>query len=242
MSSEGRRVVALRHVHFEDLGTLADVLAGFAASITYIDVPRAGIDLDAIREADLLVALGGPVSVYDEPRYPWIADELRALHARLESGRALLGICLGSQMIARALGARVYAGPEREIGWGPLTLTPAGHSSVIEPLGGGTPMFHWHGDTFELPAGTVRLASTALYDNQVYACGASTLAFQCHPEIDGPRIEEWLVGHAAELAAAGVDVVALRNTTLTQAPALAKGSRRMFDGWLRSLGWHDGAD
>ena len=118
---------------------------------------RDAVDLGTIGEPDLLVVLGGPIGAYEDDLYPFLGDELALLQQRLSRGGATLGICLGAQLMARALGARVYPGPRKEIGWAPLTLSDAGRASPLRHLTAG-PVLHWHGDTFDLPAGAVRLA------------------------------------------------------------------------------------
>ncbi len=230
--------LAIRHVDFEDCGTLADVLRQRGFLLRYVDVSRA--DLGAIDSVtpDLLIGLGAPVGVYDTRLYPWIADELRLFERRLAAAKPILGFCLGAQMLAHALGARVYPGPVKELGWKPLRLTPQGEQSVVAPLAGSaTSMLHWHGDTFDLPSGARLLASTAEVPHQVYDWGGCVLAFQCHPEIRAADIESWLIGHACEIAStAGVDAAQLRRDTARLAPALAGRARMTFESWLASVG------
>lgn len=226
-------VLAVRHVHFEDCGILGDVLEERGYTIHYVDAglrTLSQLDSDA---ADLLVGLGGPVSVYDHASYPWIEDELQLYARWIASHKPLIGICLGAQMLAAALGARVYPGPVKELGWTPLTLTAAGKSSVIASLENAPSMLHWHGDTFDLPAEATLLASTSAVRNQIYEWGGRALAFQCHPEVLGDRIESWLIGHAVEIAAVkGVTLARLREDTARFAPALAQQARLMFGRWL----------
>src|SRR5580700_9926382 len=131
--SSPRLALAIRHVHFEDCGSLAAVLRERGFEIRYVEGDR-----DSLREIDvttpeLVIGLGGPVSVYEAHRYPWITDELQLFERRLATHRPVLGICLGAQMLARVLGARVFPGP-KELGWAPLELTRAGETSVIAPL------------------------------------------------------------------------------------------------------------
>lgn len=220
----------IRHVAFEDLGTFAPVLLGAGFDIVMMD---AGVDdvFEPIIRSDLVVVLGGPIGVYEQHRYPFLDDELRALGKRLREGRPTLGICLGAQLMAAALGARVYPGPQKEIGIASVELTQLGRSSCLAPLED-QPVLHWHGDTFELPDGAVRLAGTAAYENQAFCLGRNVLALQFHPEVDASRFERWLVGHAVELAAAQVDLSELRTSMKRAGPALRIGGVSMLGHWL----------
>ena len=119
------------------------------------------------------------------------------IEKRIAAGLPTLGICLGAQLIARALGARVYPSGHTEIGWTPLALTDAGRASPVRHLDGAhTSMLHWHGDTFDLPDNATRLASTPACENQAFAWGNHVLGLQCHPEIRTDRFEPWLIGNA----------------------------------------------
>jgi GMP synthase (glutamine-hydrolysing) len=137
--------------------------------------------------------------------------------------------------MAKALGAAVYPGGGKEIGWAPLLLTEAGRASCLAHLAPHkTAVLHWHGDTFDLPAGTSLLASTARYPNQAFAHGRS-VALQFHPEVTQPGLERWFIGHACEIAATdGVDVAGLRRDTAREAPRLARQGTRFLDAWLRA--------
>ncbi|MBP9032504.1 MAG: glutamine amidotransferase [Pseudomonadales bacterium] len=232
-----KSAVAIRHVAFEDMGSFATVLAGRAIVLRYLE---AGVDdlsaMDAC-EPDLLVVLGGPIGACDEANYPFIRDELRVIQTRLQAGRPTLGICLGAQMMARALGARVFPGPAREIGWKPLVLSGAARTSPLVHLDGAlTSMLHWHGDTFDLPDGATLLASTDLCRHQAFSWRRHALGFQCHPEARAGQIERWLIGHAAELEAAGLSVPALRADSARLAPVLEVQGTRCFAEWLEGLG------
>jgi GMP synthase (glutamine-hydrolysing) len=144
-------------------------------------------------------------------------------------------------IIARALGARVFPGPVKEIGWGPVTLTSEGRASCLAPLADdGAAVLHWHGDTFDLPQGVTLLASSTCYDNQAFSYGSRTLALQFHVEADARSLEQWYVGHAVELAAAGVSIADLRATTTALAPRLREQSRRIYAAWLRQIIQCDG--
>ncbi|RZN22446.1 hypothetical protein CWO90_32395 [Bradyrhizobium sp. Leo121] len=127
--------------------------------------------------------------------------EIALLEHRLQQDLPTLGIYLGAQLMARALGSRVFAGHAKEIGWGTIDLTGEGASSCLRRLGKGPTVLHWHGDTFDLPQQAVRLASNANYENQASAYRQNALALQLHLEADRRQLEEWYVGHAAELSA-----------------------------------------
>jgi len=230
-----KSVIVIRHVHFEDLGDFAPILERRGYELTYLDVgvdPLAGERAD---KADLLVILGGPIGAYEDDLYPFLLEELAIIQRRLVGARPLLGICLGAQLIARVLGARVYPGPAKEIGWAVLTLTDAGRQGPLASLED-VAVLHWHGDTFDLPPGATRLASTAVCVNQAFSVGPQVLAFQFHPEATAAGFERWLIGHACEIATTpGVSVRNLR----AQAQSLAAGSaacgQRCLDMWLDSL-------
>lgn len=232
-----RQACVVRHVAFEDLGTLGPVLTGKGFDLSIMD---AGVDdiFEPIVRSDLVIILGGPIGVYEEGRYPFLVDEVRALGRRLREGRPTLGICLGAQLMAAALGARVYPGAKKEIGFGEVQLTGAGRASCLGRLEG-QPVLHWHGDTFDLPREAELLAKTALYENQAFAVGPNVLALQFHPEVDAPRFEQWLIGHCAELSAAKIDIAELRSSVKQGGPALRVAGTSALGHWLESLVWSD---
>jgi len=225
------RCLALQHVAFEDLGLFARVLSARGFEIVHRETAIDGLDEALWDDADLVVVLGGPIGVGDVAAYPWLQTTITALRRRLHTGRRTLGVCLGAQLMAAALGARVQPGPAKEIGWSPLTLSDEGRRSPLRHLGG-LPVLHWHGDRFELPPGATPLASTGSTPHQAFSLGTHALALQFHPEVDATRIERWLIGHAVELAQAGVDVSELRHATRLHAPALAPAAAAMLDEWL----------
>jgi GMP synthase (glutamine-hydrolysing) len=231
-----RSAIAIRHVAFEDAGLLAPLLAEAGWSVTYCDASTDDLGTASIAEADLLIVLGGPIGVYEVDAYPFLAREIALLERRLKQGLPTLGICLGSQLMAKALGARVYAGPVKEIGWGAVALTPAGQESCLKPLSKErATVLHWHGDTFDLPAGAVRLASSAAYENQAFAYGSRALALQFHIETEPRQLEAWYVGHTMELASVGLSVPSLRAATAAVADEARTQARRVFGAWLEAL-------
>ncbi len=231
------QTLALRHVAFEDLGLLGPLLERRGHAVRYVDVPVAALDdLDPLAP-DLLVILGGPIGVYDNESFPFIDAERELIAARLGACLPTLGICLGSQLIASALGARVYAAGVKEIGWAPLTLTDAGRASCLARLEE-TAVLHWHGDTFDLPEGAKLLASTPLCKHQAFSLDdRRTLALQFHAESSGRALESWFVGHTAEIAATeGISVRQLRADTARCSAAVVRRGTECFDAWLDAVG------
>lgn len=227
--------IAVRHVAFEDLGLLEPLLADRGYEVRYLDAADATIAPEALRDADLAVVLGGPISANDVDTYPFVADELAAVRARLDAGSPILGICLGAQLIARALGAEVRPASAAEIGYAPVDLTAAGRDSVLAPLAG-IPVLHWHGEEVTLPQGAVSLASTAVTEHQAFALGDAVLGLQFHVEADVRRLERWLVGHASELVARGIDPRDLRAAAAEHGATLAVAARESLSRWLDGLG------
>lgn len=221
--------IVIRHVAFEDLGIFADVFQEQGISHEYWECGLSTYDEDAWLGADLAVVLGGPIGVTDTDRYPFIRDELRLVEKRLRAGRPLLGICLGAQYMAAVMGARVYPGPGKEIGWGSVTLTREG--GLLAPLAA-APVLHWHGDTFDLPDGATLLASSAMTPHQAFSLAPGQLALQFHVEADSTRIESWLVGHCCELSGAGIDPCTIRQDALRLGEAAREAGQAVCRNWL----------
>ena len=224
-------VLALRHLGFEHLGVWHGALEARGFAIRYVDPAREDLAAIDAAEADLMVVLGAPIGACDDDIYPFLADEVRLIERRLAAGRPLLGICLGAQLIARALGAKVEPMAVREIGFAPLTLAPAGEASPLRHLGV-WPVLHWHGDQFAMPEGAELLASTPACPHQAFALGANVLGLQCHLETDAAEIEAWLVGHCAELVASGRDPRAIRADAARYGTELAIRSTKVLGEWL----------
>jgi GMP synthase (glutamine-hydrolysing) len=223
--------IAIRHLAFEDVGLMSGLLGERGIGVSYLDAGIDRFDPAQIAAADLVIVLGGPIGVYEEDQYPFLHDELAALRARLDTGRPTLGICLGAQLIAKALGAKVGPGRQKEIGWGPIALSEAGSASVLAPFDG-VPVLHWHGDNAALPSGATGLASTPACPVQAFAIGRTVLALQFHIEADPARIEQWLVGHTVELGKAGIDPRILRRQAAEMGPLTASTGRKVLGNWL----------
>ncbi|MCW0209458.1 MAG: glutamine amidotransferase [Achromobacter sp.] len=229
-----RLALAVRHVPFEDLGILAPALAERGYTVQYLDAGVDAIDAAALADADLAVILGGPVGVYETDRYPFLKAELRAIGERLRRDRPTLGICLGAQLMAAALGAEVAPAGRAEIGYAPLTLTADGQASPLRAVQS-VPVLHWHGDQFGIPAGARRLAETPGFPNQAFSLGPRILGLQFHLEADASRIEQWLIGHACELSRHGIDPAAIRRDAERHGPSLARSAGLAIGIWLDAL-------
>jgi GMP synthase (glutamine-hydrolysing) len=223
--------LAVRHVAFEDLGLLGPTVSSHGYGVRYHDAGVQPFDAATLLAPDLLVVLGGPISVYETDAYPFVVDEIAAIAARLQAGKPTLGICLGAQMMAAALGARVAPGPAKQIGWAPVTLTTEGEKSPLAPLRD-VPVMHWHGDNCELPVGCTKLASTERCPVQAFTAAPTQLGLQFHLEVEPARFETWLVGHTVELAKAGIDPRTLRDQARLGATATREAGQKVFTTWL----------
>jgi GMP synthase (glutamine-hydrolysing) len=230
-----KTALVLRHVHFEDLGSFARPLQEAGYGVRCSDVDDPDFCAGDPRDADLLIVLGGPVGVYEDTHYPFIAAELDFIRTRLQTRRPTLGICLGAQFIALALGAGVYPMSQKEIGFSTLTITEEGLAGPLRHLAD-VEVLHWHGDTYTLPWEAWNLASTALAEQQAFAIGRHVLGLQFHPEAETDHgFERWLVGHAVELVGARIDSAILRWEGVRHGQALRTACRSMLTEWLEGL-------
>ena len=232
-----KTALVIQHVAFEDLGSLSGVLAQADYRVRCLEAALTDFEALDTGGTNLLIVLGGPIGACDDRDYPFLIHETRLIEARLRARLPTLGICLGAQLMARALGAAVYPAGRKEIGWSPVTLSAPGRASCLTHLGAPpTPVLHWHGDTFDLPAGAQLLASTAACAHQAFSVGANALALQFHPEVTAQGLERWLVGHAVEIAATpGVSAEGLRADTARCAGELGRRAERVFASWLSGL-------
>ncbi|MGB9429683.1 MAG: glutamine amidotransferase [Gammaproteobacteria bacterium] len=228
-----KSLLAIRHVPFEDLGCFEAPLSEAGYAIRYVDAPVTDFTRLGQANWDLLVVLGGPIGVNEQDDYPFLTDELRLLEARLKRKAPTLGICLGSQLIAHTLGARVHKSRAVEIGWKSLQLSDAGHGSSLQHFQ--KPVFHWHGENFDLPVGARSLASTETCPHQAFSLGSTLLALQFHPEVTARGLEQWYVGHTSELRGQGLSLAGLRQDAARFAPALARQSGAFLHDWLTAL-------
>ena len=185
----------LQHVPFEGLGSIGPWLraAGYAVTSTRF---FESTGLPAPDEIDLLIAMGGPMSVNDEAEHPWLVPEKRLIRDCVQTGKAVLGVCLGAQLIASAMGARVHRHHTREIGWFPIqALRSKGGSTFRFPPS--VDVFHWHGETFDLPSGATLLARSEACENQAFQLGRSVMGLQFHLETT-PEAARDIVAHCRD--------------------------------------------
>jgi GMP synthase (glutamine-hydrolysing) len=230
-----RTVYVLQHTPVETLGTIADALppdvqARYVRSFAGEAVPRS---LDG---AAGLIVMGGPMGVYEADRYPFLADELRLIETAVRDRKPVLGVCLGSQLIAAALGAEVKKGPEKEIGWYAIDLTDAG---VGDPVWRDTPRrfiaFVWHGDIFDVPAGARSLAASALTSCQAFRYGESVYGVLFHMEVTETIVADMTTAFADELAAAGIAGDSVRHGITAHLRPLQQIGAPIFSRWGRLL-------
>jgi GMP synthase-like glutamine amidotransferase len=184
------RVFAFRHVPFEDLGLIRASLEERGISIEYADLFRPGAPVPDITQAAGLIFMGGPMSANDD--LPWLRQELQLISRAVDRRQPVLGVCLGAQLIAKALGSRVYRNAVKEIGWFDIHLTEAGaRDALFAGIGPVETVFHWHGETFDLPPGAEWLAYSEACRNQAFRAGANTYGLQFHLEVTPAMIEDW---------------------------------------------------
>ncbi|MDB6060976.1 MAG: glutamine amidotransferase class-I [Verrucomicrobiaceae bacterium] len=185
------RVSVLQHVAFEGIGSMESWFSARDADIHYTRFFEATA-LPDLNTIDLVIAMGGPMSVNDEAQYPWLIEEKAFIREAIQRGVAVIGICLGAQLIASALGAKVYANREKEIGWFPIEAVVSAATNFQFPAIQN--FFHWHGETFDLPAGATRIAKSAGCDNQTFQIGSNVIGLQFHPEAT-PAIADLILQH-----------------------------------------------
>jgi len=230
-----KSALIIRHVPYEGVAGFRAPIEEAGYAVDRIDVTDPAFQTIDLALPDLVVMMGGPMGVYDREEFPWIACEIERLRRRLVADRPTLGVCLGSQMMAAALGARVFAGPTKEVGFAPIRLTEAGESSPLRHVAD-IPLLHWHGDTFDLPEGAEWLAKSHQYRHQGFRRGANLLALQFHAEMgEDPRIEAWIDGGEAMIAAAGTTVEAIRADHDRYGSQAVAAGQAMIREWLIGL-------
>lgn len=219
------RIHYLQHEDSVSLGSIEDWLNRSGHQVTGTRFQN-GDQPPSLSEFDGLIVLGGSMSTYDEEGFPWLRAEKAFIRSAIEAGKRVLGVCLGAQLIADALGKKVYPNPHLEVGWFDIRRLPeaTGHRWA-NLIPASAEVFHWHGDTFELPDGAVRLASSDACVNQAYACGDNVLALQFHLETTVSEAQGWVEK----------DTVKLVNGPFTQTPTQMLTAPERFDGNHRLL-------
>lgn len=230
-----KTALVIRHTPVEGIAGFRAPIEAAGYAIDRIDVTDPAFPDQDFIAPDLLVMMGGPMAVYERALNPWIAHEIERIAERIAADRPILGVCLGAQMIAAAMGAEVYPGPIKEIGFAPITLSEAGMTSPLRYIAD-VPVLHWHGDTFDLPQGTELLASSRLYRRQAFRRGPNLLALQCHPEMgEDPRFDLWVDKWPGCQAQAGTSAEILRRDHEAHGPAAVIAGRAMIGKWLAEI-------
>ena len=227
-----KTAVVIRHVAYEGLGIFNRVLELAGYDVIYFDAGVADFSRRLAIDADILIVLGGPVSMNDMIWFPYLIEELQLVEYRLKSNLPVLGIGLGAHIMAKALGSSIYQMPEREYGWDPVQLMSV--NSILEPLKD-KKILHWHKDTFSLPTGATLLASTSHCEVQAFSWEQS-LALQFHIEIDMKKIEQWILGHSIEILQYEHQCLKhLREGAKMNGVFLVDHASKVMSNWLESL-------
>ena len=229
------RTLVLQHIACEPPGVYEDVLRERGASIHRVELDE-GEPLPDWREFDAIVAMGGPMSAGDDAVLPWLADEKRAIGEAVRAGVPYWGACLGVQLLASSLGARIYPGPEPEVGLLPVELTA---EALADPVLAGLPRrlltLQWHGDTFDLPEGAVLLARSPAYPNQAFRFG-NAYGVQFHLEVSNEMAAEWArvpaYAEALERVLGPGSLPRLLDALARESAGMRAHGRRLFEQWL----------
>jgi GMP synthase (glutamine-hydrolysing) len=224
-------VLILQHVRPEPPGNIAEVLEERSVSTDIVQIFR-GDPVPESLEADGLVVMGGPMGIGDLDNRPHLSKELTLIEEALRDDRPVLGVCLGSQLLAHVLGAEVQPGPEKEIGWDEVTLTDAAaNDPLFRDVDESFTPFHWHGDVFALPDGAVSLARSAQTEHQAFRYGERAYGLLFHLEVT-PKTVAWMTkAFQDELAEEGLDGAAIRREAMTHEPSLRDTARTVFGRW-----------
>ena len=230
-----KHALIIRHVPVEGVAGFRAPIEEAGFIVDRIDVTDTAFPAVDFLAPDIVVMMGGPMVVYEDEAHPWIACQIARLSERMAADRPTLGVCLGAQMMAAALGARVYPGGRQEVGFAPVVLNPVGADSPLRHLED-VPVLHWHGDTFDLPEGAELLASTGIYARQAFRRGPNLLALQFHAEMgEDPRFDSWLDKWPDAVAAAGRSAAQMRADHDEHGPVAVAAGRRMIVEWLAGL-------
>lgn len=203
-----KKVLAIRHVEIEHLGEFERILKDMGYIFEYFDVWRDDIGKLNIKNFDGFIILGGYMGVYEQDRYPFLKNTFHIAENALEYNKPLIGVCLGSQVLAHVLGAKVFKGPKKEIGW--FEVFKVGDDEIFKDFPERFVTFHWHGDTFDLPKGAKRVFSSDIYQNQCFVYGKA-VGIQFHLEVNTQMVELWADEYKNELESEGIEVSKIIN-------------------------------
>lgn len=231
--------IVLRHSAAEGLGLLGNVLRELGIHHRTLDLTRGEPAPKDMRSVGGLIVLGGSMAAYDAKTYPFLADELSLIEKAITEGRPMLGICLGAQLLAMALGARVYAGDSREVGWGTVTLTDdAGDDPIFMDQGPELDVFHLHGDTYDLPADAHHLARSDAYEQQAFEWGGNIYGLQFHLEFSDSIFQRLADDAAAAqyMRDAGIDAEQLAAEATDQVARVETAAMDIFRSYFQHCG------
>ncbi len=231
--SSSRKVLVLQHAKSENLGTIEDALTAGGVAFDYVRTFEGQQVPQAVDESSGLIVMGGPMGVYETDRFPFLIQETKLIEAFLKAQRPVLGVCLGSQLLAAALGATVRKGEKKEIGWFPVELTP---SSGQDRLWRGQPSrfaaYHWHGDIFDLPKGAVSLASSDITPVQSFRYSDQAYGILFHLEVTEPHIRKMLNEFADEIQQENLSADGILKQAETNLPQLHEIGMNVFRRWI----------
>jgi GMP synthase (glutamine-hydrolysing) len=229
-------VWVLQHTPCENLGTIEEVLRGHSIGVGYIKTHEGEPVPREMGERAGLIVMGGPMGVYEGARHPFLRDEMRLIESALRLGKPVLGVCLGSQLLASTLGAEVKKGERKELGWHEVRLSEFAAQDPI--FAGVKPQFwpfHWHGDVFSLPAQAAGLASSSQTPHQGFRYGKNAYGILFHLEVTREQISQMLVDFADELQEAGGSAADITEQLPRHLPALQEIAGNVFGRWASLL-------
>jgi GMP synthase (glutamine-hydrolysing) len=230
------KILVLQHAPCETLGTIANALQDAALAWQYFRVFQGAPLPKEIGEAGGLIVMGGPMGVYEQDRYPHLRDEIRLVEAALKAEIPILGVCLGSQLLASVLGAQIRKADQKEIGWHDLRLTDSAASDrLFAGLPNSVTVFHWHGDVFDLPKDATSLAKSQLTEHQAFRFGDHVYGLLFHLEVTETMVKEMVDTFADEVREAGADGAAIVAKASEHLPALHKFGETIFSRWAEAV-------